>query len=111
MECTKNGTPMFDGQNYAFWNRRMKTFLQAHGFDVWKVVVDRYKAPATPPIDKYGKKLYENNSKATNAILSALVDSIYVKVMHCDSAKEMWDKLQNVYEGDAKVKGGQASNL
>jgi uncharacterized lipoprotein YehR (DUF1307 family) len=31
-------------------------------------------------------------------------DSVYVKVMHCDSAKEIWDKLQNVYEGDAKVK-------
>jgi hypothetical protein len=25
--------------------------------------------------------------------------------MHCDSAKDIWDKLQNVYKGDAKVKG------
>jgi hypothetical protein len=24
--------------------------------------------------------------------------------MHCSSAKEIWDKLQNVYEGDAKFK-------
>jgi hypothetical protein len=107
MECTKNGMPMFDGQNYAFWNRRMKTFLQAHGFDVWKAVVDGYKAPATPPTDKDGKKLSENNLKAKNVILSGLVDSVYVKVMHCDSAKDIWDKLQNVYEGDAKVKGAK----
>jgi hypothetical protein len=27
--------------------------------------------------------------------------------MHCDSTKEIWDKLQNVYEGDAKVKGAK----
>jgi hypothetical protein len=27
--------------------------------------------------------------------------------MHCDSKKEIWDKLKNVYEGDAKVKGGK----
>jgi hypothetical protein len=107
MDCTKNGTPMFDGQNYAFWSRRMKTFLQAQGFDVWQAVVNGYKAPASPPIDKDEKKLCENNLKATNVILSGLVNSIYVKVMHCDSAKEIWDKLQNVYEGDAKVKGAK----
>jgi hypothetical protein len=27
--------------------------------------------------------------------------------MHCDSAKEIWDKLKNVYEGDAKFKGAK----
>jgi hypothetical protein len=26
--------------------------------------------------------------------------------MQCDTAKDLWDKLQNIYEGDAKVKGG-----
>ena len=24
--------------------------------------------------------------------------------MHCKSAKDIWDKLQNIYEGDSKVK-------
>jgi hypothetical protein len=110
MECTKNGTLIFDGHNYAFWNRRMNFFLQQHGFDVWKVVVYRYNKLATPPIDKDGNKLYEKNLWATNVILSALVDSIYVKVMHCDSTKEMWYKLQNVYEGDAKVKEAKLQN-
>jgi uncharacterized lipoprotein YehR (DUF1307 family) len=27
--------------------------------------------------------------------------------MHCGSAKDIWDKLQNVYEGDAKFKGAK----
>jgi hypothetical protein len=40
-----------------------------------------------------------------NVILSGLDSSIYVKVMHCDFAKDIWDKIQNVYEGEAKVKG------
>jgi hypothetical protein len=30
--------------------------------------------------------------------------------MHCDSTKEIWDKLENVYEGDAKVKGANLQN-
>jgi hypothetical protein len=24
--------------------------------------------------------------------------------MHCDSAKDIWDKIKNIYEGDAKFK-------
>jgi hypothetical protein len=39
-----------------------------------------------------------------NAILGGLTNSIFVKVMHCKSAKEIWDKLEVVYEGDRKVK-------
>jgi hypothetical protein len=35
MEYAKIGAPVFDGQNYGFWSIRMKTFLQAQGFDVW----------------------------------------------------------------------------
>jgi hypothetical protein len=31
-------------------------------------------------------------------------ESEFVKVMHCESTKDIWDKLQNIYEGDDKVK-------
>ena len=27
--------------------------------------------------------------------------------MHCESVKELWDKLKNIYEGDAKVKNAK----
>ncbi|KAH9328904.1 hypothetical protein KI387_001012, partial [Taxus chinensis] len=30
--------------------------------------------------------------------------SEFIKVMHCESTKEIWDKLKNIYEGDDKVK-------
>jgi hypothetical protein len=36
--------------------------------------------------------------------LNGLGESIYTKFMHCKSTKEIWDKLQNIYEGDSKVK-------
>ena len=38
------------------------------------------------------------------AILGGLEGFEFVKVMHCESAKELWDKLKNIYEGDAEVK-------
>jgi hypothetical protein len=36
----KNGIPQFDGQKYAFWSRRMKTYIQVQRFEIWKLVVD-----------------------------------------------------------------------
>jgi hypothetical protein len=82
MEYDNIGVPRFDGQNYSFWNKRMQTFLQEHGFDVWQSILDGYVVPTTPPTDKYGKKLNENNSKAKGTILRSLDDLVFVKVMH-----------------------------
>jgi hypothetical protein len=49
-------------------------------------------------------ELGENNSKAINALLNGLSDTIFTKVAHCKYAKEIWDKLLNIYEGDSKFK-------
>jgi hypothetical protein len=93
MEYTKIGVPLFDGHNYSFWGRRMKTYIQAQEFDFWQEIVDGYTTPTTIPTDIHGKKLSEKNSKTTNAILNGLYHSIYVKFMHCDFAKDIWEKL------------------
>jgi hypothetical protein len=49
-------------------------------------------------------KLSQNISKATNEVLNGLGESIYTKFVHCKYAKEIWDKLQNIYKGNSKVK-------
>jgi hypothetical protein len=49
-------------------------------------------------------KISQNNSKATNELLNGFGESIYTKVLHCNSSREIWDKLKNIYEGDSKVK-------
>ena len=79
-------------------------YIQAQGFQVWQSIVDGYTAPAVPPTNDKAMKLGENNSKATNALLNDLSDMVFTKVAHCKSSKEIWDKLQNIYEGDTKVK-------
>jgi hypothetical protein len=89
----------------------MKTYVHEHKFDVWREVVDGYKAPTAPPTYKDGNKLEENDSRDINAILNGFTKSIHVKVMHYESAKQIWDKLQNIYEGDAKVKGAKIQML
>jgi hypothetical protein len=49
-------------------------------------------------------KLGQTNSKSKNALLNGLSETIFTKVANCKSAKEIWDKLQNIYEVDSKVK-------
>ena len=100
----KNGIPQFDGQNYALWSRRMKTYVQAQGFQFWQSIVDGYTSPIVPPTNEKAVKLGENNSKSSNALLNGLSDMIFTKVAHCKYAKDIWDKLQNIYEGYSKVK-------
>jgi hypothetical protein len=78
----------------------MKTYIQAHGFEIWQSIVYGYRAPAVPPTNNKAVKLSQNNSKAKNALLNGLIETIFTKVAHCKSAKEIWDKLQNIYEGD-----------
>jgi hypothetical protein len=49
-------------------------------------------------------KLGQNNSKATNALMNGLGESIFTKVAHYKYAKDIWDNIRNIYEGDSKVK-------
>jgi hypothetical protein len=45
MDYSKNGVPMFNGQNgfkYEMWSRRTKLFLQAQGHYIWLSVVTGY---------------------------------------------------------------------
>ena len=100
----KNGIPQFDGQNYAAQSRRMKTYVHAQGFEVWQSIVDGYTAPSVPPTNDKAVKLSQNNSKAKSALLNGLSATVFTKVAHCKFTKVIWDKLQNIYEGDLKVK-------
>jgi hypothetical protein len=81
----------------------MKSYLMDLGFDVWKSVENGYTVPTTPPTDTVGKKICNDNSREINSIIGGLENPIFVKVIHCKSSKEIWDKLEFIYEGDNKV--------
>jgi hypothetical protein len=42
-----------------------------------------------PPTNDKAVKLGENNSKAINELLNGLSDTVFTKVAHCKSAKEI----------------------
>jgi hypothetical protein len=85
----------------------MNTYIQAYRFGVWRSTVDGYKSPATPSMDRDGKKLEENDSMDRNTIDKGLNLSLHTNIMHCESTNEMWDKMKTIYEGDEKFKEGK----
>jgi hypothetical protein len=82
----------------------MKTYLKALGYDVWSAVENGYTAPTTPLVYSVENKLGYYDFKSTSTIQCGLAELEFVKVVHCTSTKDMWDKIQKIYEGYDKVK-------
>nr|XP_016460044.1 PREDICTED: uncharacterized protein LOC107783572 [Nicotiana tabacum] len=107
--------PYFNGQYFSHWKVRMEIYAKAYDVKVWRVIKKgNYPLPAATPllvdpedIDSYTKKQIEVvqiNNKARNLLYNAISGEEYEKISSCDTAKEIWDKLEVTYEGTNKVK-------
>ena len=81
----------------------MNAYLMSMGFDIWSIVTDRYKPPKTWPSTSEEIEECQNNATNMNAILAGLSETEFFKVMNYSTAKEIWDKLATIYQGDSKV--------
>ncbi|KAH9311413.1 hypothetical protein KI387_026448, partial [Taxus chinensis] len=79
--------PVFNGTNYVFWKFGMNVYLSSFGYYVWKSI-NIENTSLSYPMEVIAK----------NAILIGLVESIHSKVFECESAKDLWDKLEFMYE-------------
>jgi len=89
----KGRLPLFDGTNFGFWEKRMSYYLMPLGLEVWNTVLNGYNDPPTLPTYLDEMKAYIANAKALNSITSGITNSEFTKVLNCDLAKEVWDKL------------------
>ena len=103
--------PLFNRNNLIFWKKRMRSYLQSLGVDVWAIFEGGYRYPAAVPTYPTEKKNYESNVKAVNALMGSLTEFEFVKVMQLNTTKEIWDKIILIYEGDAKVKSAKLQTL
>ena len=98
-----NKAPFFTGANYAFWKIRMKAYIMSLGLEAWDAVEIGYVTKSTDT-EKEAKESFVANAKAMNAILNGLCEAEFIKIMHSKTAKDMWDTLENIHEGNKKVK-------
>jgi hypothetical protein len=80
MDYTNNEIPVFDGQNYEIWSSRMKSFLEAWGYDVWYLIVTGYTASNKLMKTASKKELKRNIKIAMDVILDGLPNSVKIKV-------------------------------
>ena len=87
--------PLFDGTNYAYWKVRMKVFLQSLDEKVWQAVEIGWTKPKEAPVDWDDVKIKAANfnSRALNALFSAVINEEFKKISSTKTAKEAWTIL------------------
>ena len=82
--------PLFNGTNYAYWKVHMRVFLQSLDDKVWQVVEIGWTKPKEVPAnwDEAKIKAANFNSRALNALFSAVTNEEFKKISSTETAKE-----------------------
>ena len=97
--------PLFDGINYAYWKVRIRAFLQSLDKKVWQAIEIGWTKPkeALADGDEAKIKAANFNSRALNALFSAVTNEEFKKISSTVTAKEVWTILQTTYKGTKAV--------
>ncbi|XP_048443096.1 uncharacterized protein LOC125478705 [Pyrus x bretschneideri] len=109
--------PHFDGDNYAAWKAKMKSFLWALDDRVWLVVEEGWETPTVEETKGEGqssvtismlkpRKVWSEdernsstfNQRALNALFIAVLPEQFNYISKCSTAKEAWDILEVTHE-------------
>ena len=105
--------PLFDGKNYAFWEERMRIFIQSTDFRIW-MLIEHGETPSTNSPSEYTGEDFKNlelSAKARNILFCGVNGEDYNKISRCKTAQEMWRKLELTYEGTSQVKQSKIDQL
>ena len=82
--------PLFDITNYAYWKVRMRGFLQSLDEKVWQAVEIGWTKPNESSADWDDTKIKAANfnSRALNALFSAVTNEEFKKISSIETAKE-----------------------
>ncbi|GAV72044.1 hypothetical protein CFOL_v3_15533 [Cephalotus follicularis] len=82
----------------------MSTFIQSLDYDLWDTIVFGLELPKeyiSKPRIRYNEKekeMLKLNAKAKHIIFCALSSNEFDRISSCESAKEIWDKLEDLHE-------------
>ena len=87
--------PLFDGTIYAYWKVHIRTFMQSLDEKVWQAVEIGWTKPKEAPADWDDAKIKvaNFNSRALNALFSAVTNEKFKKISSIEVAKEAWTIL------------------
>ena len=97
--------PLFNGQNYDIWAKKMKTIMVAN--DLWELLVNGFNdvtdpAPYAALTNAQKTQLKESrrkDAKALSLIEVAMTETIFPKIATTNYAKESWDIHKTNFQG------------
>ena len=91
----------------------MRAFLQSLDEKVWQAVEIGWVKPKETPADWDEAKIKAANfnSRALNALFSAVTNKEFKKISSYETAKEAWTILQTTYKGTKAVKDSMLQRL
>ncbi|KAM1191390.1 hypothetical protein ACFX2G_012094 [Malus domestica] len=107
--------PIFNGENFDFWQIKMKTIFRSH--DLWEMVEKRYSPLAkreeeiTAAEHKNLKENIVKDAKALGIIQGAVLDEIFPRISILKTAKEAWDILKQEFIRDKQVRSVKLQSL
>ncbi|GAV71277.1 LOW QUALITY PROTEIN: zf-CCHC domain-containing protein/UBN2 domain-containing protein, partial [Cephalotus follicularis] len=114
--------PFFDGNNYSHKGKIDNLYTSLY-YNLWDVIIDGLNLPTIrsengdvlpKPRNTYDdndRRRIQMNAKSKHIIICAINSSEFNRVSSCNSAKEMWDRLEVTYEGTNQVKDAKISML
>ena len=104
---------LFDGTNYAYWKVRMRAFLRSLDEKVWQAIEIGWtkQKEALADWNEAKIKAANFNSKALNALFSAVTNEEFKKISSTETAQEAWIILQTTYEGTKAIKDSKFQML
>ena len=105
--------PLFDGTNYAYWKVRIRAFLQSLDEKVWQAIEIGWTKPkeTLADWDEAKIKAANFNSRALNALFSAVTNEEFKKISSTETTQKAWTILQTTYEGTNAVKDSKFQRL
>ena len=100
----KSGVLLLEEDSYLARKQRMSLYIQSIDYDLWTIIEEGYDVPESAPSREDEKKKHQLNIKAMQLLQGALDDRVFDKMMDLKTAKDIWDKLEQRYEGTNRSK-------
>ena len=112
---SNSGVPIFNGENFQHWSVKIMAYMRSEG--LWRMVdgtaIEPPELPENPTLQQYREhdKIVSKNYKALTCLHSALSEEVFTKIVACETAAEIWNKLKEEYQGSDKTKRMEISTL
>ncbi|CAN6570976.1 unnamed protein product [Malus baccata var. baccata] len=100
--------PVFNGDNFDFWQIRMKTIFRSH--ELWDIVEKGFDTQAkkdeelTVAESKILKEYIVKDAKALGIIQGVVSDHIFLRIAIQETANVAWNVLKQEFVGDKQVR-------